>query len=74
MSGDRLRDQDQIISVYELTSDYDIIAVGKFKDTNGMNTQIKELLADIDIRESNTSVVLSAVKENEQFELDIDEE
>jgi hypothetical protein len=39
-----------------------------------MNAQIKELLADIDIRESNTSVVLNAVKENEQFELDVDEE
>jgi hypothetical protein len=39
-----------------------------------MNDQIKELLTDVDIRESNTSVVLNAVSENEQFELDIDEE
>lgn len=71
---DRLRKKDQMISVYETTGDYDIIAIGKFEDTNGMNNQIKELLSDVDIRESNTSVVLNAVKEHEQFELDVDEE
>jgi len=68
---DRLREQKQMISVYEVTGDYDVIAVGKFKDTDGMNDQIKRLLTDADIRESNTSVVLNAVVENEQFELDV---
>jgi len=71
---DRLRDQEQIITVYEVTGDYDIIAIGMFEDTNGMNAQIKELLSDVDIRESNTSVVLNSVCENEQFELDVDDE
>ncbi len=70
---DRLRDQEQMMSVYETTGDYDIIAVGKFEDTSGMNAQIKELLDDVDIRESNTSVVLNSVKENQQFELDVEE-
>ena len=69
---DRLREQKQMVSVYETTGDYDIIAIGKFTDTDGMNDQIKALLADVDINESNTSVVLNAVKEHEQFELDID--
>jgi DNA-binding Lrp family transcriptional regulator len=67
---DRLKEEKQMISVYEVTGDYDIIAIGKFKDTDGMNQQIKSLLTDADIRESNTSVVLNAVVENEQFELD----
>ncbi len=71
---ERLRTKDQMISVYETTGDYDIIAIGKFEDTDGMNAQIKELLSDVDIRESNTSVVLNAVKENAQFELDTDDE
>jgi DNA-binding Lrp family transcriptional regulator len=71
---ERLKDQRQMISVYEVTGDYDIIAIGKFTDTDGMNRQIKALLTDADIRESNTSVVLNAVVENEQFELDIDDE
>lgn len=70
---ERLREQDQMVSVYEVTGDYDVIAIGKFKDTDGMNDQIKRLLTDEDIRESNTSVVLNTVTENEQFTLDVEE-
>ncbi|WP_336336184.1 HTH-type transcriptional regulator Lrp [Haloarcula brevis] len=68
-----LKEHKQMISVYEVTGDYDIIAVGKFTDTDGMNAQIKELLTDPDIRESNTSVVLNAASEHEQFDLDLKE-
>jgi DNA-binding Lrp family transcriptional regulator len=71
---ERLRDQKQMTTVYEVTGDYDVIAIGKFTDTDGMNAQIKELLTDADIRESNTSVVLNPVVENAQFDLDVDEE
>jgi DNA-binding Lrp family transcriptional regulator len=71
---DRLQEQKQMISVYEVTGDYDVIAVGKFVDTDGMNEQIKTLLTDADIRESNTSVVLNSVVENKQFDLDVDDE
>jgi DNA-binding Lrp family transcriptional regulator len=70
---ERLRDQKQMTTVYEVTGDYDVIAIGKFTDTDGMNAQIKELLTDDDIRESNTSVVLNPVVENAQFDLDVDE-
>jgi len=69
-----LRNQKQMISVYEVTGDYDVIAIGKFPDTDGMNDQIKTLLTDANIRESNTSVVLNAAVENKQFELDVDQE
>jgi len=66
-----LKGHKQMISVYEVTGDYDIIAVGKFTDTDGMNAQIKELLTDPEINESNTSVVLNTASEHEQFELDL---
>jgi len=69
---DRLEGHEQMISVYEVTGNYDIIAIGKFRDTDGMNEQIKTLLTDPDINESNTSVVLDAASENDQFELDIE--
>ncbi|RKD85233.1 AsnC family transcriptional regulator [Halopiger aswanensis] len=36
-----LQDHEQMISVYEVTGDYDVIAIGKFKDTDDMNDQIK---------------------------------
>jgi DNA-binding Lrp family transcriptional regulator len=70
---ERLKGHKQMTSVYEVTGDYDVVAVGKFTDTDGMNAQIKELLTDPDINESNTSVVLNTVNENEQFTLDIEE-
>ena len=67
-----LKEHKQMISVYEVTGDYDIIAVGKFADTDGMNAQIKELLTDPEINESNTSVVLNTASEHEQFDLDLE--
>ncbi len=71
---EKLREEKQMVSVYEVTGDYDVIAIGKFTDTDGMNDQIKAILTDADIRESNTSVVLNPVTENEQFDLDLNEE
>ncbi|MFB6081710.1 MAG: HTH-type transcriptional regulator Lrp [Halanaeroarchaeum sp.] len=68
---DRLQGHKQMINVYEVTGEFDIIAVGKFRDTDDMNALIKELLADEDIKESNTSVVLDAPVECDQFELDL---
>ncbi|WP_336135009.1 HTH-type transcriptional regulator Lrp [Natronomonas amylolytica] len=68
---DRLADHKHMVSVYEVTGDHDIIAIGKFTDTDHMNDQIKELLIDPDIKESNTSVVLNTVTEHEQFDLDV---
>ncbi|QSW99237.1 HTH-type transcriptional regulator Lrp [Haloterrigena alkaliphila] len=65
-----LKDHRQMISVYEVTGDYDVIAIGKFTDTDDMNDQIKTLITDPDINQSNTSIVLNTVVENEQFELD----
>ena len=70
---DRLRAEKQMVSVYEVTGDYDVIAIGKFTDTDGMNDQIKRLLTDPEIKESNTSVVLNSVCENEQFALEVDD-
>jgi DNA-binding Lrp family transcriptional regulator len=67
---DRLSDHQHMVSVYEVTGDHDIVAIGKFTDTDHMNDQIKELLIDPDIKESNTSVVLNTVAENEQFDLE----
>ncbi|TYL37303.1 AsnC family transcriptional regulator [Natronococcus pandeyae] len=64
-----LKDHRQMTSVYEVTGDYDVIAIGKFKDTDDMNDQIKALITDPNINQSNTSIVLNAVAENNQFEL-----
>ena len=70
---ERLREEKRMVSVYEVTGEFDVIAVGKFTDTDGMNDQIKTLLTDPDIKESNTAVVLDAVTEGRQFALDIED-
>ena len=67
----KLSDFNQMISIYEVTGDYDLIIIAKFTDTEGMNKQIKAVLADPIIKASNTSVVLNAVVENRQFEMEI---
>ena len=66
---ERLTEHRQMVSVYEVTGDHDIIAIGKFHDTDNMNDTIKELLTEPEIKESNTSVVLNPAKEHEQFRL-----
>lgn len=71
---DRMEGMDRMTTVYEVTGEFDIIAVGKFRDTDAMNGVIKELLAEREIKESNTSVVLSAPVECEQFPLPIEED
>ncbi len=69
-----LSHEKQMVSVYEVTGDYDVIAVGKFQDTDGMNDQIKSLLTNNNINESSTSVVLNRVTENQQFQLETEAE
>jgi DNA-binding Lrp family transcriptional regulator len=71
---DRLAELRGMVSVYEVTGDHDVVAIGKFEDTDEMNERIKRILTDDDVRESNTSVVLNAVVEDQQFELAVDED
>ncbi|EMA03779.1 transcriptional regulator, AsnC family [Haloarcula vallismortis] len=67
---EQLRDRREMVAVYEVTGDHDIVAVGKFTDTQSMNERIKTLLTDEDIRSASTSVVLNTVCEHEQFPVD----
>jgi DNA-binding Lrp family transcriptional regulator len=69
---ERLQGHRQMVSVYEVTGEFDIIGVGKFEDTDDMNATIKDLLADADVNESSTAVVLNTPAENEQFEIEIE--
>ena len=71
---DRLRDHERMVSVYEVTGSHDVVAVGKFEDTDEMNRKIKDLLTDPDVEAANTSVVLDVVRENTQFPVGLDAE
>ncbi len=64
---EKLVDKEYFTNVYEVTGDFDFIATGKFKDTETMNRAIKDLLNDPNVRETNTNVVLSTVKEESEI-------
>ena len=66
-----LENESQMLSVYEVTGDFDIIAIGKYIDTDDMNHQIKDLLGHPAIFETNTSIVLNIISESDRLELPI---
>ncbi|WP_324755911.1 HTH-type transcriptional regulator Lrp [Haloarcula montana] len=69
-----MRDQHNLLAVYEVTGSHDIVAVGKFQDTDEMNAYIKRLVTDEHVRSVSTSIVLNAVREHEQFPVDEDDQ
>ncbi len=60
----KLQEYDRITDIYEVTGNYDILAIGRYRDRQQMNRVIKELQGDETIRETNTSMVLNIAKEN----------
>ena len=52
-----------IIAVYDVTGNYDAVAVAKFKDRASLNVFIKNLLSLPHVRRTVTHLVLNVVKE-----------
>ncbi len=53
-----------VIGVYEVTGDFDIIAVAKLKDRESLNTLIKNLLLTPHVKRTLTNITLNVIKEN----------
>jgi DNA-binding Lrp family transcriptional regulator len=53
-----------IVAVYDITGDYDAVALAKFKDRASLNAFIKNLLALPHIKRTVTHIVLNVVKED----------
>jgi len=70
---DRLEDHENIISIFETTGDFDVVAIGVFEDTDHMNDEIKSLLDDDAVQDTNTNVVLNSVRNHEQFDIPVDD-
>ncbi|MFC6975053.1 HTH-type transcriptional regulator Lrp [Halomicroarcula sp. GCM10025709] len=68
-----MREQHNLLAVYEVTGSHDIVAIGKFQDTDEMNAYIKRLVTDEHVRSVSTAIVLNAVREHEQFPVDDDD-
>jgi len=52
------------VSVYDITGDFDIAVIARFKNIFGLNTFVKRLLAMPYVRRTVTNVVLNVVKED----------
>ena len=53
-----------VISVYDITGDYDIAVIVRFKDRMGLNAFVKRLLSMSYVKRTVTNVVLNVVKED----------
>lgn len=61
---EELEDYDCLTDIYEVTGNYDILAIGHYRDRQQMNRVIKELQGRDTVLETNTSMVLNIVREN----------
>ena len=55
---------DSVISVYDITGDFDIAVVARFRDREGLNAFVKRLLAVPYVKRTVTNVALNVVKED----------
>ena len=55
---------DEIICIYDITGDYDIAVVARFKNRNTLNNFIKSALKMPHVTRTVTNVVLNVVKED----------
>jgi len=53
-----------VIAVYEITGEFDIVAVVKLKDRESLNALIKDLLVTPHIKKTMTNIALNVVKED----------
>jgi Lrp/AsnC family transcriptional regulator for asnA, asnC and gidA len=53
-----------VLALYEITGDFDAVAVVKLKDKNSLNTLIKNLLVTPHIKKTMTNITLNVVKED----------
>ena len=58
-----------IIAVYDITGDYDAVAIAKFKDRYGLNAFIKNLLSLPHIKRTVTHIALNVIKEDQGVKL-----
>jgi DNA-binding Lrp family transcriptional regulator len=58
-----------VISLYEITGDFDIMAITKVKDKDSLNTLIKNLLVTPHVKRTVTDITLNVIKEDFNIKL-----
>ena len=65
---DELRNFPNVISIYEITGDYDIALITKFKNRFLLNSFIKKILSKSTVKRTATNVALKVIKEDFKVE------
>lgn len=60
---DEIAKEGNVLSVYDITGEYDAVVFAKFQDNPTLNAFLKKLLAEKFIKRTTTLVALNAVKE-----------
>jgi DNA-binding Lrp family transcriptional regulator len=55
--------ENNVLSVYDITGEYDAVVFAKFRDNPSLNSFLKKLLTERFIKRTTTLVALNAVKE-----------
>jgi DNA-binding Lrp family transcriptional regulator len=58
-----------VFAVYDITGDYDVAIVTRFKDRSGLNDFVKSLLAAPHVKRTVTNLALNIIKEDLQVKL-----
>jgi DNA-binding Lrp family transcriptional regulator len=58
-----------VVSVYDITGDYDVAIIARFRDRIGLNNFVKKLLTISYVKRTVTNVVLNVVKEDLRIQL-----
>ncbi len=59
-----LRSESNLVAVYDVTGDYDLVLIGKFRDIDELNAFLKRLNKMRAINRTVTSVALKVIKED----------
>ena len=60
---EKIAQHDPVMTVYDITGEYDIAVISRFSSRNELDKFIKEVLSIPDIERTNTSIVLNVRKE-----------
>ncbi len=59
----------EVLAVYDITGEFDVAVIARFKNTKSMNAFIKSILKIPYIRRIVTNVVLNIVKEDQRLKI-----
>ncbi len=59
--------QDNVIAVYDITGDADIVVIVKFKNRNSLSSFVKKLLEIPNVENTVTHIVLNTIKEDDRL-------